>query len=127
LIYWGATRWNTKWDAMERVHKLHTSINAAMAHDKAQDAYHLNDEEVRSMAVVLPFLKSMCEATDRFVPTRVVDLYSFMHGSGCNEMTALSVRCTPCKPWFLVISMPTSETLSWVPWLQLESKPWQST
>lgn len=66
LVYWGDTRWNTKWDAMTRVHKLHIAINAAMAHDPAQNAYHLNEEEVRSMGIVLPFLHPICIATDRY-------------------------------------------------------------
>ena len=44
---------------------LHVSINVTMARDPAQTPYLLNQEEVRSMQIALPFLRPLCEATDR--------------------------------------------------------------
>ena len=61
LLEWGATRWNTKVDAMQTVLKLSTAINYVMV----QKTYRLNDEELRSMERAIAFLTTFCAATDK--------------------------------------------------------------
>ena len=55
LIEWGATRWNTKVDAMKRFHQVNVAINYVVD-GTVQKTYRLNDEELRSMEKAILFL-----------------------------------------------------------------------
>ena len=63
LVYCGATRWNSKVDAMSRLWKLSGPINYVME-DTLQKPYALKQEEIRSLEKAVKFLSPFCVATD---------------------------------------------------------------